>query len=100
MRSKFRLVLDVVLDTEMATTNVIQAARRHYEAEGPVKTVDENGTARTLAPDEFIDEIEDALMELAQRNPLPDQCEWGDRTCVLQVPGARIRTWAVRPGRV
>jgi len=71
MRSKFRLVLDVVLDTEMATTNVIQAARRHYEAEGPVKTVDENGTARTLAPDEFIDEIEDALMELAQRNPLP-----------------------------
>ena len=33
-------------------------------------TVDENGAARTLSADEFIDEIEDALMELAQRNPL------------------------------
>src|SRR5688572_5541829 len=69
MRSKFRLVLDVVLDTDMAT-NVIQAARRHYEAEGSANTVGENGAARTLAADEFIDEIEDALMELAQRNPL------------------------------
>ena len=69
MRSKFRLVLDVVLDADMAT-NVIQAARRHYEAEGSVNTVGENGAARTLAADEFIDEIEDALMELAERNPL------------------------------
>jgi len=69
MRSKFRLELDVVLDTDMAT-NVIESARRHYEAEGPVNTVGENGAARTLAPDEFIDEMEDALMELAQRNPL------------------------------
>jgi hypothetical protein len=59
MRSKFRLVLDVVLDTDMAT-NVIQAAQRHYEAEGSVNTVGENGAARTIAADEFIDEIEDA----------------------------------------
>ena len=69
MRSKFRLELDLVLDTDMAT-NVIQTARRHYEAEGAVETVDENGAARTLSSDEFIDEIEDALMELAQHNPL------------------------------
>ena len=33
-------------------------------------TVDENGAAGTLSADEFIDEIEDALMELAQSNPL------------------------------
>lgn len=69
MRTKFRLVLDLVLDTDMAA-NVIQAARQHYEAEGSVDTVDENGAARTLSPDEFINEIEDALMELAQCNPL------------------------------
>jgi hypothetical protein len=69
MRSKFRLVLDVVLDTDMAV-NVIQAARKHYESEGAAETGDENGAARTLSSDEFIDEIEDALMELAQHNPL------------------------------
>src|SRR5712692_4479703 len=69
MRSKFRLELDVVFDTDMAPS-VIQTARRHYAAEGTVDTVDDNGAARTLSADEFIDEIEDALMELAQRNPL------------------------------
>jgi hypothetical protein len=69
MRSKFRLVLDVVLDTDIAP-NVIQTARQHYQAEGSVNTVTENGTTRTLAADEFIDEIEDALIELAQGNPL------------------------------
>lgn len=69
MRSKFRLVLEVVVDTDM-TAKVIQTARQHYAAEGPVNTVGENGAARTLSADEFIDEIEDALMELAQRNPL------------------------------
>ena len=69
MRSKFRLVLDVVLDTDMAA-NVIEAARQHYGAEGAVATVDENGAPRTLSAEEFIDEIEDALMELSERNPL------------------------------
>src|SRR5260370_36927722 len=69
MRSKFRLVLDVVLDTDMAA-NVIQTVRQHYEAEACVDTVGANGAARTLSADEFINDIEDALIELAQRNPL------------------------------
>jgi hypothetical protein len=69
MRSKYRLELDVVLDTEVAPS-VIEAARQHYAAEGAVATVDENGAARTLSAEEFIDEIEDALMELSERNPL------------------------------
>jgi hypothetical protein len=69
MRSKFRLVLEVVLDTDMIA-KVIQIARQQYEAEGSVNTVGENGAARTLSADEFIDGIEDALMELAQGNPL------------------------------
>ena len=69
MRSKFRLELDVVLDADMAAL-VIQTARQHYSIEGGVDTVDENGVGRTLSADEFIDEIEDGLMELVQRNPL------------------------------
>jgi hypothetical protein len=46
MRSKFRLELDVVLDSDMVPS-VIQAARQHYSIEGGVEAVDENGTART-----------------------------------------------------
>jgi hypothetical protein len=69
MRSKFRLELDVVLDTAMVPS-VIQTAQQHYSVEGVVDTVDENGAARTISTDEFIDEIEDALMELVQGNPL------------------------------
>lgn len=69
MRSKFRLVLDVVLDTDMAA-NVIQAARQHHETEVALDTGGDKGTPRTLSADEFIRGIEEALMELAQRNPL------------------------------
>jgi hypothetical protein len=69
MRSKFRLELDIVLDTD-AVPDVIEAARRQYAAEGAVATVAENGAERTLSAEEFIGEIEDALMELSERNPL------------------------------
>jgi len=69
MRSKFRLELDIVLDTD-AVPNVIEVARRQYEAEGAVATVDEHQGSRALSADEFIGEIEDALMELSERNPL------------------------------
>jgi hypothetical protein len=43
MRSKFRLELDVVLNTDMAPL-VIQTARQHCAAEGAADTVDEVGT--------------------------------------------------------
>jgi hypothetical protein len=69
MRSKFRLELDVVLDASV-TPSVIEAARQCYAADGAVATADENGAVRTLSAEEFIDEIEDALMELSGRNPL------------------------------
>lgn len=69
MRSKFRLELDVVIDTA-AEPNVIETARRHCAAEGAMATVDKNGAERTLSVEEFIGEIEDALMELSERNPL------------------------------
>jgi hypothetical protein len=69
MRAKFRLELDVVLDSDK-TSDVIEAARRCYAAHGAVATVEENGADRLLAAEEFINEIEDALMELCERNPL------------------------------
>jgi hypothetical protein len=69
MRSKFRLELDVVLDTDVAP-NVIETARQYYAAEGAVATVDENGADRVRSAEEFIGKIEDALMELSERNPL------------------------------
>lgn len=69
MRSKFRLEMDVVLDTDFAT-NVIEAARRGYVGEGPPSSVSENGAAGTIPAEQFIDEIEDTLVELLERNPL------------------------------
>src|SRR3954468_19919826 len=69
MLSRFRLELDVVLDSD-TVPSVIQTARHLYSVEAGVDAVDENGAARALSADEFIDEIEDALMELVQRNPL------------------------------
>jgi hypothetical protein len=64
---KFRLELDVVIDTD-AAPSVIEAARQHYAAEGAVATVDQHGADRTLLAEEFIGEIEAALMELSERN--------------------------------
>ena len=69
MRSKFRLGLDIVLDTGLPP-NVIETARQYYAAQRATAIVDDNGAARTISPEEFIDEIEDALMELSERNPL------------------------------
>jgi hypothetical protein len=69
MRSKFRIELEVVVDSETAM-NVIQSARQYYAAERPVVKVDANGVAQALSAREFIDEIEDALIELSEHNPL------------------------------
>lgn len=69
MLSRFRVELDVVFDTANMPM-VIEKARQHYAAEGTVETMDQNGTFRDMPVAEFIGEIEDALMELAERNPL------------------------------
>jgi hypothetical protein len=69
MRSKFKLELDVVLDTDLAA-NVIEAARQCYAGDGTAPTVNQQGAARTISAEELIDGIEDALMELLERNPL------------------------------
>jgi hypothetical protein len=67
MRSKFRLELEVVVDTD-AAMSVMEAARQHHSADRAVAAVDQNGVA--LSAEEFIEEIEDALMELSESNQL------------------------------
>ena len=71
MRSKFRLEVDVVLGDDEAA-NVIEVARQHVAAEGQVAMVRGTGVVHVLRPEEFIDGIEDALLELLQCNPLLD----------------------------
>src|SRR5688572_1027745 len=69
MRSKFRLQLEVVLDTNVAR-DVIETARQCYAEDGTASTVNEQGDAQTIPAEVFIDGIEKALMELLERNPL------------------------------
>ena len=99
MRSKFRLELDFVIDTA-AEPNVIETARRHCAVEGAMATVAENGAERTLSAEEFIGEIEDALMELSERNPLLSNanveiervaCRAAEASLVV-VPNGRVET--------
>jgi hypothetical protein len=68
MRRTFKLEIDVVLDTN-AAPRVIEVARQCYA--GAIATsVDGRGVTRTVPAEEFIDGIDDALMELVERNPL------------------------------
>jgi hypothetical protein len=68
MRSKFRLELDIVLDTD-AVPNVSEAARRQCSREA-LSTMDDPAGLRALSAEDFIRELEDVLLELAGRNPL------------------------------
>ncbi len=67
MRSRFRLQLDVVLDTDMAPL-VVAAARQHCARDTFTAEVPHDG--RPPSAEEFIEDIEDALIELTEYNPL------------------------------
>ena len=69
MRSKFRLEMDVVLNTEVAA-NVIETARQCSVGERRVSSVSKGGAAGTIPTVQLIDGIEDALMHLLEHNPL------------------------------
>jgi hypothetical protein len=71
MLSRFRLELDVAIDTDSVPT-VIATARQCYAAERGADTVERDGSVRPIPADEFIDVIEQALLELIERNPLLD----------------------------
>jgi hypothetical protein len=69
MVSRFRIELEVGVDSDAHQT-VIATARQVYAADGEAMTVDENRVARHISPDEFVGAIEQALLELVERNPL------------------------------
>jgi hypothetical protein len=69
MHSRFRIELDVVLDTD-STATVIEFARRNYVLEGGETDVGTPTGEGTIPAPEFIAGIEHALMELVERNPL------------------------------
>ena len=68
MRCTFKLEIDAVLDTASVPT-VIEAARQCH-AGAVAASVDGQGASRTVPAEEFINGIDDALMELLERNPL------------------------------
>jgi hypothetical protein len=63
MLSRFRLELDVAIDT-FALPTVIAAARQHYAKAGGAYAVATDGATLRRSVDEFINGIEQALMEL------------------------------------
>jgi hypothetical protein len=69
MLTRFRLELDVAVGADAFPT-VIAAARQCYAANGGADAVDGERAARPIPADEFIGAIEEALMEVVQRNPL------------------------------
>jgi hypothetical protein len=69
MRSKFRLEMDVVVDTDFAA-DLIETARRSYAAGGPASCVGKDGAHGPIPTEQPIEGIEDALVDLSERNPL------------------------------
>src|SRR5215469_11149067 len=66
MAKKFTLRIEVTVEDER---HAIEVARKVY-ADGPGVSSEEN---RLIPPEEFIEDIEDALLELAHSNPLLEQ---------------------------
>jgi hypothetical protein len=69
MPLKFRLKLDVVLDSD-AEQKLIEFARQLWTREAGMVAADEQERTEEVPADEIIDGPEDALLELLERNPL------------------------------
>src|SRR5687767_7169857 len=69
MEQRFKLQIEVTFD-EGSQNEVLSLARREYARSGVVLTRGRNGRRRRVPPTEFIQCIEQALAELAERNPL------------------------------
>jgi len=67
MYSKYTLELEIVVDRG-AEERVIQTARRVYSEHGPVKERSDEAE-RQISAEEFIDGLQDALLELVEYNP-------------------------------
>lgn len=69
MLLKFRLEMDVIID-EGSETAVIELARQHYRRDGGVTVPGRHGRPSRVKAEKFIDGVDQALLELLERNPL------------------------------
>jgi len=69
MLLKFRLEMDVIID-EGSETAVIELARQHYRRDGGVTVPGRHGRPNRVKAEKFIDGVDQALLELLERNPL------------------------------
>src|ERR1700674_5471568 len=69
MLLKFRLEMDVMIDQD-SETGVIELARRYYQCEGGVTAPDRHGKQRRVPAEQFIEGIDQALLELLGHHPL------------------------------
>ena len=84
MTAKYRIEIELLLD-ESATTKAMELARDVYRQRGGARTV-ENGVEREMSADEFIDGMEQALLELVEGNLLLPGIEIGNENCRQVMP--------------
>jgi hypothetical protein len=84
MTAKYRIEIEFLLD-ERAATKAIELARDVYRQRGGARTV-ENGVEREVSADEFIDGMEQALLELVEGNLLLSGVEIGHENCRQLMP--------------
>jgi hypothetical protein len=82
MSAKYRIEIELLLD-EAAASQAIGLARDVYLRRGGATTV-ENGIAREVSQNEFIDSTEQALLELLEGSLLRlPGIEIGHENCIL-----------------
>ncbi len=79
MTAKYRIEIELLLD-ERAATKAIELARDVYRQRGGARTV-ENSVEREVSADEFIDGMEQALLELVEGNLLLSGIKIGHENC-------------------
>ena len=84
MTGKYRIEIEFLLD-ERAAAKAIELARDVYRQRGGARTV-ENGVEREMSADEFIDGMEQALLELVEGNLLLSGIEIGHENCTQLMP--------------
>jgi hypothetical protein len=84
MLLKFKLEMDVIID-EDSETAVTELARQHYRRDGGVTVPGRHGRPNRVKAEKFIDGVDQALLELLERNPL------------LREAGVQIECLSCRP---
>jgi hypothetical protein len=84
MTGKYRIEIELLLD-ERAAAKAIELARDVYRQRGGARTV-EDGVEREVSAEEFIDGMQQALLELVEGNLLLSGIEISHENCTQLVP--------------